>query len=120
MKNNPLQDDGDAGADSGEGDHSDKDGSVAGRELNKLTGERNISSSSCSSPHPHAGNFQGSRGSITDLLGQEYLQSQARAGNPRRGSAIGISHCIVFALQRLNRMAFLISSFLKVNLGISR
>merc|ERR1719225_2400953 len=33
--------------------------------------------------------LQGSRGSITDLLGQEYLQSQARAGNPRRGSAIG-------------------------------
>ena len=38
MKNNPLQDDGDAGADSGEGDHSDKDGSVAGGKLNKLTG----------------------------------------------------------------------------------
>ena len=38
MKNNPLQDDGDAGADSGEGDHSDKDGSVAGGGLNKLTG----------------------------------------------------------------------------------
>ena len=33
--------------------------------------------------------FQGSRGSITELLGQEYLQNQARAGNPRRGSAIG-------------------------------
>ena len=38
MKNNPLQDDSDAGADSGEGDHSDKDGSVAGGGLNKLTG----------------------------------------------------------------------------------
>ena len=35
MKNNPLQDDGDAGADSGEGDHSDKDGSVAGGELDR-------------------------------------------------------------------------------------